>query len=177
MHLLRRLSLCVLPLLLSACASFQTTSVNPPESSREVLRLEASGEQVFRCVHDMKGWFWRFEAPNAYLFNPINGQAVAKHGYRFSFVHNDGSRIASSRITSIKEGDGKNLPDALFTVTSPANSGAFLGVRYIQRLNAKGGIPQVKCTPAAKANSIKSRLKPNSSSGDNASTEKYSENF
>ena len=148
MHLLRRLSLCALPLLLSACASFQTTSVNPPEGSREMLRLEASGEQVFRCVHDMKGWFWRFETPNAYLFNPINGQAVAKHGYRFSFVHNDGSRIASSRITSIKEGDGKNLPDALFTVTSPANSGAFLGVRYIQRLNAKGGIPQVKCTPA-----------------------------
>ncbi len=143
-----RLSICLLPLLLSACSTFQEKTVTPPENTRPVLQLDASGEQVFRCIHDMKGWFWHFEAPNAYLFNPITGQAVAKHGYRFSFVHNDGSRIASSRITSIREGDGKNLPDALFTVTSPANSGTFLGVRYIQRLNAKGGIPQIKCTPA-----------------------------
>lgn len=148
MHLLRRLTLCAVPLLLSACASFQEPTVTPPENTHAVMRLDASGEQVFRCVHDMKAWFWRFEAPNAYLFNPVNGQAVAKHGYRFSFVHNDGSKIASSRITSIKPGDGKNLADALFTVTSPANRGAFLGVRYIQRLNAKGGIPQAKCTPA-----------------------------
>ena len=143
-----RLSICLLPLLLSACSTFQETSVTPPENTRAVLRLDASGEQVFRCVHDMKGWFWRFEAPNAYLFNPVTNQAVAKHGYRFSFVHNDGSRITSSRISSIKKGDGKNLPDALFTVTSAANSGTFLGVRYIQRLNARGGIPQIKCTPA-----------------------------
>lgn len=92
MHLLRRLTLCAVPLLLSACASFQEPTVTPPENTHAVMRLDASGEQVFRCVHDMKGWFWRFEAPNAYLFNPVNGQAVAKHGYRFSFVHNDGSK-------------------------------------------------------------------------------------
>ena len=148
MRTLFRISACLLPLLLSACSTLQEKTVTPPENTRTVLRLDASGEQIFRCVHDMKGWFWRFEAPNAYLFNPTTSQAVAKHGYRFSFDHNDGSRIASSRITSIKDGDGKNLPDALFTVTSPANSGTFLGVRYIQRLNAKGGIPQAKCTPA-----------------------------
>lgn len=148
MCVLSRLSICVLPFLLSACATMQETNINPPENSRATLKLDASGEQVFRCVHDMKGWFWRFEAPNAYLFNPATGQAVAKHGYRFSFVHNDGSKIASSRISSIKKGDGKNLADALFTVTAPASNGTFLGVKYIQRLNARGGIPQVKCTPA-----------------------------
>ncbi|HIU36976.1 MAG TPA: DUF3455 domain-containing protein [Candidatus Aphodousia faecigallinarum] len=148
MRLLKRISLITFPILLSACASLQEPSVNPPENATPALRLDASGEQIFRCVHDMKGWFWRFETPNAYLFNPATGQAVAKHGYRFSFVHNDGSKIASSRITSIKPGDGKNLADALFQVTSPANHGTFVGIRYIQRLNAKGGIPQVKCTPA-----------------------------
>ena len=144
----KRLLIGLLPLLLSACATFEQTDINPPESAHAVMKLEASGEQVFRCVHDMKGWFWRFEAPNAYLFLPSTGQAVAKHGYRFSFVHNDGSKIASSRITSIAAGAGKNLPDALFTVTAPASHGTFLGVKYIQRLNAQGGIPQAKCTPA-----------------------------
>ena len=148
MRIFSRLTICLLPALLTACATFQEPSVNPPENSKLALRLDASGEQVFRCIHDMKGWFWHFETPNAYLFNPETGQAVAKHGYRFSFVHNDGSKIASSRITGIAQGDGKNLPDALFSVTSPASHGTFLGVRYIQRLNAKGGIPQTKCTPA-----------------------------
>ena len=108
MRTLNRLLIGLLPLLLSACATVEQADINPPESTHAVLKLDASGEQVFRCVHDMKGWFWRFEAPNAYLFLPSTGQAVAKHGYRFSFVHNDGSKIASSRITGIAAGDGKN---------------------------------------------------------------------
>ena len=82
-----RLSFCLLPFLLSSCASIQQEPVqkdiNPPANVQPIMHLQASGEQIFRCVHDMKGWFWRFEAPNAYLFNPSNGQAVAKHGYRF----------------------------------------------------------------------------------------------
>lgn len=147
-----RLSFCLLPFLLSSCASIQQEPVqkdiNPPANVQPIMHLQASGEQIFRCVHDMKGWFWRFEAPNAYLFNPTNGQAVAKHGYRFSFVHNDGSQIVSSRITKIGASDGKNLADALFTVTARAHSGSFAKVSYVQRINAKGGIPQVKCTPA-----------------------------
>ena len=52
MHLLRRLTLCAVPLLLSACASFQEPTVNPPENTHAVMRLDASGEQVFRCVHE-----------------------------------------------------------------------------------------------------------------------------
>lgn len=70
MRIFSRLTICLLPALLTACATFQEPSVNPPENSNAVLRLDASGEQVFRCVHDMKGWFWRFEAPNAYLLIP-----------------------------------------------------------------------------------------------------------
>lgn len=75
MRTLNRLLIGLLPLLLSACATVEQADINPPESTHAVLKLDASGEQVFRCVHDMKGWFWRFEAPNAYLFLPSTGQA------------------------------------------------------------------------------------------------------
>lgn len=71
MRTLNRLLIGLLPLLLSACATVEQADINPPESTHAVLKLDASGEQVFRCVHDMKGWFWRFEAPNAYLSCPL----------------------------------------------------------------------------------------------------------
>ena len=109
MSLLTRVSLLAITLTLSACSSIQTPPVEVPEGSVPVMRLEASGEQIFQCSRDMKGWFWRFETPNAYLFDPATNQAVAKHGYRFSFAHNDGSTIYT-RIIRVGEMTARTFP-------------------------------------------------------------------
>lgn len=130
--------------LLTACSSL----IDPPSEAKEVLRLEASGEQVFRCARDSQGWYWKFQSPNAYLFDPITNQAVAKHGYNFAFVHNDGSAL-SARIKHVEPNPG-HLSEALFATRSNANDGVFHGVRYVQRLNTQGGLPKSRCVEAQK---------------------------
>lgn len=130
---------------LSACSS---SLISPPDNTEEVLRLEASGEQIFRCARDTQGWYWKFQSPNAYLFDPETNQAVAKHGYQFAFVHNDGSAL-TARIISVEPNPG-HLSKALFATTSNGKSGAFNNVRFVQRLNTNGGIPKSRCVEAQK---------------------------
>ena len=150
MQFYKRIILAGSAVLLASCANLapQTVSLDPPTGAQEVLRLEASGEQIFRCARDTQGWFWHFEAPNAYLFEPVKNQAVAKHGYHFSFVHNDGSKLVT-RIIRYRP-QTANLKEALFAVTKSASAGAFAGVKYVQRLNTHGGLPTQKCTEAKK---------------------------
>lgn len=133
--------------LLASCTTIEPEpSIAPPQGSTEVLRLDASGEQIFRCTRDSKGWFWHFESPNAYLFEPVHNQAVAKHGFHFSFVHNDGSKLVTRIIRYRPKKDA--LSEALFSVTEPALSGQFAGVRFVQRINTLGGLPDKRCTEA-----------------------------
>lgn len=145
MRSLFRLSLIAITATLCACSSVKPPSVTPPEASEEAFRLEASGEQVFRCLIDARGWYWKFEAPNAYLFDPQTNQAVAKHGYNFTFVHNDGSRLTTRIVSTAPQGKN-DLSDALFTVASRDGYGRLSQIQYIQRLNAKGGVPTTVCT-------------------------------
>lgn len=130
---------------LTACS---TSPISPPEKTVEVLRLEASGEQIFRCARDTQGWYWKFQSPNAYLFDPITNQAVAKHGFNFAFVHNDGSAL-SARIKSVEPKPGE-LSEALFVTKSNGVGGVFNGVRFVQRINTKGGMPKSRCVEAQK---------------------------
>ena len=145
MRSLCRLSLIAITATLCACSSVKPPSVTPPEASEEAFRLEASGEQVFRCLIDARGWYWKFEAPNAYLFDPLTNQAVAKHGYNFTFVHNDGSCLTTRIVSTAPQGK-KDLSDALFTVASRDGYGRLSQIQYVQRLNAKGGVPTTMCT-------------------------------
>lgn len=149
MSLLTRACLLAIPLALSACSTFQKPTIEAPQDSIAVMQLEASGEQIFQCSRDMKGWFWRFETPNAYLFDPATNQALAKHGYRFSFTHNDGSTIYT-RIIRVGENDGKNIPEALFSVIEHKNNGRLGNVRYVLRTKTSGGMPTRSCTEARK---------------------------
>lgn len=155
MKLFKRAILAASSALLASCASIapQTVSIDPPAGSQEVLRLDASGEQIFRCARDTQGWFWHFEAPNAYLFDPIKNQAVAKHGYHFSFVHNDGSKLVT-RIIRYRP-QTENLTEALFAVTESTSGGAFSGVKYVLRLNTRGGLPTQKCSEAKKGHVLR----------------------
>lgn len=130
---------------LSACSSMRSPSLTPPSDTSEAFRLEASGEQVFRCQIDARGWFWKFETPNAYLFDPLTNQAVAKHGFNFTFVHNDGSKL-QTKILATNSLNPSDLPEALFTVNQSTPYGKFSQIKYIQRINTKGGIPLSKCT-------------------------------
>lgn len=131
--------------LLTACSS---SLIAPPSGTDEVLRLEASGEQIFRCARDTQGWYWKFQSPNAYLFDPTTNQAVAKHGYNFSFAHNDGSAL-TARIKSVETKPGQ-LSEALFVTRDNGKAGIFHGVRYVQRLNTQGGMPKSRCVEAQK---------------------------
>lgn len=133
---------------LGGCSSIQSDRIGLPDNSQELLRLEASGEQIFRCARDYNGWYWKFEAPNAYLFDPQSNQAVAKHGYNFTFVHNDGSKLVS-RISRTAPNAG-HLPDALFAVTERSGRGELSRARFVLRTNTVGGLPKTRCSESQK---------------------------
>ena len=133
---------------LSGCSSTGPAPEIIAPSSNEVLSLEASGEQIFQCSRDSQGWYWKFLTPNAYLFDPQSNQAVIKHGYRFGFAHNDGSKL-SARIIKVHR-NGKDLPQALFLTQSSAHPGALHKIRYVQRTNCQGGLPKTQCTAKQK---------------------------
>lgn len=76
-----------------------TSKIQPP-SGQPILTLEGEGYQVFRCAADQKGAYWRFEQPQANLFDKY-GELLIKHtGPMQAFEHIDGSEILSCRITS-----------------------------------------------------------------------------
>ncbi len=132
--------------MLTACSTVkELPSITPPKDAVKALYLQAEGEQIFRCQIDAKGWFWKFEAPNAYLFDPKTNQAVAKYGYGFRFVHNDGSSL-DTRILAAHPNVNNNMGNALYQVTRSEYFGQFASIRFVQRTSARGGIPKVKCS-------------------------------
>lgn len=134
--------------LLSGCAGTGPSPEIASPSSNQVFSLEASGEQLFKCTRDTQGWYWKFVSPNAYLFDPATNQAVIKHGYRFGFNHQDGSRL-SARIIKIHRLPD-HLPEALFVTQSTPTPGALHDIAYVQRTKCHGGLPKTPCTAQKK---------------------------
>lgn len=145
---------------LVGCGSINTalnTSKQPslekltPPSGQPFLTLQGSGIQVFRCVSDAKGSYWRFEQPQAQLKNS-SGEVVAElSGPMSAFEHKDGSRIISSHIIAWADASNpqKDNKYALMKSVSDPGSGVFNGVKYIQRLNPERGMPNSNgCTPS-----------------------------
>ncbi len=65
-----------------------------------------------------------------------------------AFDHSDGSRIISSHITAWVNPANPAVDNklALLQAVSDDREGVFKGVRYIQRLDTVGGMPQGSCT-------------------------------
>jgi hypothetical protein len=116
--------------------------IRTPDGHAPVLRLSARGVQVFRCEQRPGGPIWAFRLPEAELYDE-QGQPVARHGANFSFEHMDGSRLVGS--VAAHDEVGNDLYWLLISTKSFGN-GVLGGVRYVQRVNTKGGRPPERCS-------------------------------
>ncbi|HEU0201694.1 MAG TPA: DUF3455 domain-containing protein [Burkholderiaceae bacterium] len=116
--------------------------IRTPDGQEPVLRLSARGVQVFRCEQRPGGPIWAFRLPEAELYNE-QGQLVARHGANFSFEHTDGSRLVGAIAAHDEVGDDLFW---LLISTKSFGNGALTGVRYVQRVNTKGGRPPGRCS-------------------------------
>lgn len=152
---MRSIFLILSVLILNGCAlnTWQNKSVNhldsiTPKVGKASETFLGDGFQVFRCIQDAKGTYWRFEQPIANLSN-THGEFLIKHsGPMMAFDHADGSRILSSRILSWvnPQNPSNDIKPVLMEAITDPGSGFLNDVRYVQRINTKGGIPQKNCT-------------------------------
>lgn len=133
--------------LLAACASAPSPvppALDPGPGQREMLRLVASGVQVYECRQGTPGATnttaaWVFVAPDARLFD-ASGQAAGSHGAGPVWRAADGSQVVGAVEARADAARSGAIPWLLLRTRSTGGSGAFERVSSIQRVNTEGGL-------------------------------------
>jgi Protein of unknown function (DUF3455) len=113
-----------------------TISDIPPELKVEFdsVAYQGKGEQIYQCA-DGK---WLLQAPLANLSDD-EGNLAAEHFSGPTWQAADGSTVVGRVIFSTASPDATAIPWLLLEAVSNTGLGCFSRVRYIQRLNTKGG--------------------------------------
>jgi Protein of unknown function (DUF3455) len=140
-------------LLLASCASAphpQPASVpenlRVPDGQSLRLRMAARGAQVYTCkakAAEPAVFEWVLKAPDAELFDRV-GAKVGRHYAGPTWESADGSRVAGE-VMERSPVQGA-VPLLLLRARSNEGAGALASVKYIQRLDTKGGLaPPAGC--------------------------------
>ncbi|HTO96669.1 MAG TPA: DUF3455 domain-containing protein, partial [Myxococcales bacterium] len=140
-------SLAGLLLLLAACASAPAPkpaavpeNLKVPGGQPFLLRAAARGAQIYLCkpkANDPAAFEWSLKAPDADLFDQA-GAKIGRHYAGPTWENADGSRVVGEAVErSPAEGA---IPWLLLRARSNEGAGAFSGVKYVQRLDTKGGL-------------------------------------
>jgi len=122
-----------------------------PDEAVELLRMHASGVQIFRCEMRSGALRWANRLPEAQLRDAA-GKVAVRYGADQTFEHVDGSRLAGEVADHVPSPDDKSLPWLLLKTTS-YGKGALAGVTYVQRVDTAGGMPPDSCD-ASQANQL-----------------------
>lgn len=146
-NVVRNFSLVILAFLvmISAAAAQQPASIEPPAGERLLLKLQASGVQIYACVTDAGTASWKFKAPEARLSGP-NGADAGSHSAGPTWKLADGSEIKGSAVASKPAPDPGSVPWLLLKVASHSGEGQLTKANYVTRTDTKGGVaPQSGC--------------------------------
>jgi hypothetical protein len=122
-------------------------SVAAPSDTQVVTSLIASGVQVYSCEFDRSHQLgWVFTSPLAALYD-ARGQEAVHHSAGPQWQAADGSTIVGHVIAQAPSQTAGSIPQLLLETKSTAGSGRLSAVRYVQRLETKGGVaPAERCT-------------------------------
>jgi len=112
--------------------------LRPPANEQLLLRVHATGDQVYVCKGEAGQLAWTLKAPDAKLFDK-DGQAFGKHFAGPSWEANDGSRVTGKAVANAPSPDADSIPWLLVNIVSHEGQGVLTPATMIQRLNTKGG--------------------------------------
>ena len=117
-------------------------AVQPPSGTVLVASAQAGGVQIYDCARNPSGvWAWTLLEPVATLFDS-SGKVFGAHSKGPAWLAADGSRVVADGkhpVGSVARPD--SVPELLLNVTDMSGSGILSGVRYVQRVDTKGGAP------------------------------------
>ena len=131
----------------TAAAPDLPASITPPEHEKMLLRVNATGVQVYECATGRTGIpEWAFKAPEANLLD-AQGKVVGTHGAGPFWQLTDGSRVMGQVVGTADAADPGTIPLLLLKARAPGGTGKLEYVKSIQRLDTKGGkAPKDACT-------------------------------
>lgn len=133
-------------LLLNGC-----TTVSPYDQALKnvtpIYTWNIHGQMTFECAYDEQGFYWKFLKTSGQLTDD-QGQYQGKVLANYTIEGRDQTKIPNHIIAQKTSPFPNNLSDVVFEVATPADSGLFKNVKYVERRNAKGGMPLVSCSAA-----------------------------
>jgi Protein of unknown function (DUF3455) len=126
-------------------------------NERVVLRLHASGSQIYNCQSGTDGKFgWILRAPDAEL-SDRDGKVIGHHSAGPTWKLNDGSEVKGKASGHVDSPDADSIPWLLVDVVSNSRQGQLASVTTIQRVHTHGGkLPATGCDGAHRDSEAKS---------------------
>jgi hypothetical protein len=123
-----------------------TSSIEALAGNKPQLSVHAIGDQIYACSLDSGTYSWKWQAPDAKLFDPQNQQLVGSHGAGPIWEYMDGSSVTAKMTQKVDSPDKSAVPWLLMEVTEHKGSGLLGKTGYILRINTRGGMaPTTGC--------------------------------
>jgi len=112
-----------------------------------VLTVHAQGAQVYEAKADEAGKLaWVLREPTATLL--LDGKTIGRHYAGPNWELADSSAVVGKAVANAPGATDKDIPWLKIEVVSQRGNGQLTGVTTVQRINTKGGKPDVPCTKA-----------------------------
>lgn len=115
-------------------------TIKMPAGNQSLLTVHAKGDQIYLCVLEAGVYAWKWQAPDAKLFDSQNQTLVGSHGAGPRWVYMDGSSAKAKVIQKAEAPDKANVPWLLLEITEHKSDGLLAKASYIQRINTQGGV-------------------------------------
>ena len=113
-------------------------ALQPPVDEKLILKLHATGDQIYTCKSEGAQFTWTLKAPDARLFD-AKEQPFGEHFAGPTWQANDGSRVTGKAVANVASPDAESIPWLLVKVISHDGGGVLSRATTIQRLHTKGG--------------------------------------
>jgi hypothetical protein len=115
-------------------------AIDPPYGNVPLLDVFAKGDQIFMCAYDGKTYSWKWQAPDAKLYDTQAKALIGSHGAGPSWTYRDGSGVKGKIIKKVDAPDKSAAQWLLLEVIEHSGKGVLTEVTYIQRTNTQGGV-------------------------------------
>ncbi len=127
-------------------------SIAAPSDAQVIASMAAAGVQIYTCKADASDHLeWVFKEPSATLYDDT-GQEAVHHSAGPQWRALDGSTIIGTVRAKAPSEEQNSVPQLLLDAKSTAGPGILSSVRYIQRVETKGG--EAPAVPCKRANEI-----------------------